>query len=202
MDASRLPALGRQAGGRDGRCEFGRQGGVRMAKPLTHVIPIVADETADTGRFERPQLTAEDREALGELLRLVRALHARGVLSLASALLEKGDEVLDILVHLANQPRAVRGLKNLMVAAETLSVVDLSRLSQVVEGAAVGLQRAETQRETLAEPVGLFGLLSTLADPDVSAGIRLLISALQGVGRAVRGEAGGDAPGECRPSGE
>ncbi|WP_026962260.1 DUF1641 domain-containing protein [Alicyclobacillus herbarius] len=173
-----------------------------MAKPLTHVIPIVADETADTGKFERPQLTAEDREALGELLRLVRALHARGVLSLASALLEKGDEVLDILVHLANQPRAVRGLKNLMVAAETLSAVDLSRLSQVVEGAAVGLQCAETQRETLAEPVGLFGLLSTLADPDVSAGIRLLISALQGVGRAVRGEAGGDAFGECRPSGE
>ncbi|MCL6627221.1 DUF1641 domain-containing protein [Alicyclobacillus shizuokensis] len=168
-----------------------------MAKPVTTVVPAQTDEAeAQAKAMERlQQMAAADVDALAEVLRLARALHDRGLLTLAAALLEQADDVLRIVVDLVNQPGAVRGLKNLVTAAQALGAVDLEAFSRLAQGAAASVEEAKADRKALETPLGFFKLLAYLADPDVSAAIRLLLAACKGVGRALRAEAESEAEG-------
>ncbi|WP_067933494.1 DUF1641 domain-containing protein [Alicyclobacillus kakegawensis] len=164
-----------------------------MAKPVTTVVPAQTDEAeAQAKAMERlQQMAAADVDALAEALRLARALHDRGLLTLAAALLEQADDVLRIVVDFVNQPGAVRGLKNLATAAQALGAVDLEAFGRLAQGAVASVDEAKADRKALETPLGFFKLLAYLADPDVSAAIRLLLAACKGVGRALRAEAEG-----------
>jgi uncharacterized protein YjgD (DUF1641 family) len=158
-----------------------------MAKPLTTVVSVELSpeerEAAALASLRRE--AAADAEALEAMLRVVRGLHERGLLELTAAVLEQGEDVLRTVVELLAQPGAVRILQNVIAVVQVLGALDVQKVGKVVNGAMDGLDHAV--QEGPERPLGLFGLIRSLSDPDVSTGLTALLGALKGMGAALRG---------------
>jgi uncharacterized protein YjgD (DUF1641 family) len=62
--------------------------------------------------------------------------------------------------------------------------LNIAKMGTLLEGAAQGLEEATAHPSD--KPLGLFGLMRALSDPDVSAALQALLGALKGLGRALR----------------
>src|SRR5205085_3423138 len=60
----------------------------------------------------------EHAEALLNVCDILQELQDRGVLDLAKGALRSGEEVLQILVNVANTPEMIRGIRNMMILAK------------------------------------------------------------------------------------
>ncbi|MBX6353152.1 MAG: DUF1641 domain-containing protein [Thermoflavifilum sp.] len=157
-----------------------------MAKPIQTVVQFTPDPQAASEKalLRLLQAVAEEADAVEEALRVVRGLHERGLLELTAAALEQGDDVLRIVVEQLNQPGAVRALQNLVRLVQQLEALNLEKMGTLLEGAANGLEEALAQPAD--RPLGVFGLMRALADPDISTALNALLGALRGMGRALR----------------
>jgi uncharacterized protein YjgD (DUF1641 family) len=157
-----------------------------MARPIQTVVHVTPDPQAQAEQalLRLLQTLAADAEALEDALRVIRGLHERGLLELTAAILEQGDEVLRIVVEQLSQPGAVKTLQNVVALAEQLGKLDLQKVGTLVEGATRGMEEATAAISD--KPLGMFGLLRALSDPDISAGLQALLGALKGLGRALR----------------
>lgn len=96
-----------------------------MARPLQYVPRLPTPE-------ERlNEAHSESQEALIEALKLLRALHAHGVLDVTTDLVKGGAPLTEHLLGAANQPGSLRALRNLAVLAETLGQIDPDDLQAV-----------------------------------------------------------------------
>ncbi|SFU64797.1 DUF1641 domain-containing protein [Alicyclobacillus macrosporangiidus] len=161
-----------------------------MAKPIP-VLHVPAPSREDTEKAALDALrdsVAQDAEALQQALRVVRGLHERGLLELTAAALEKGDDLLRLVVEQVNQPGALRLLRNAITLLQQAGAWDLEKWGPILEGAAAGIQ--EAQAHPPKRPLGVFGLLHLLSDPDVSRALHTLFGALKGMGRVLGQSAG------------
>ena len=113
-------------------------------------------------------------DALDDTLRLVQALHDRGVLSLLVGMVEQSDRIARVAAKELAQPRNVQVLENLLTLYELVGRLDPESLKEKPQPP---LQR---QRK-----MGLLGLWRQIRDPDVQRGLHWILDCLRGLGRAL-----------------
>jgi uncharacterized protein YjgD (DUF1641 family) len=128
---------------------------------------------------------ASSLDSLRGLLELVRLLDERGLLRFSTDLLREEDRVVKVVTE-RFPPGEVRGaLRNLEVLVRTFADLDpatLDVLSRSVPGALKEAERAQADRT-----MGLLEIMTTLRDPEVNRGVRMVLGFLRGIGRERRG---------------
>jgi uncharacterized protein YjgD (DUF1641 family) len=125
-------------------------------------------------------------DSLRELLELIRLLDERGFLRFSTDLLRAEDRVLEVVTERFHPGEVRRAMRNLEVLARTFRDLDpaiLANLARSVPGALKEAQKAQGDRT-----IGLFEVMSTLRDPEVNRGVRMVLGFLRGIGRESRGE--------------
>jgi uncharacterized protein YjgD (DUF1641 family) len=111
-------------------------------------------------------------EKLGKLM--------RGVLDLAKGALGSGEEVLQILVNVANTPEMIRGIRNLMILAKVVNSFEPELLEGLEQAVQEGL--AEARRP---KPVGLWQLMKKLLGQESRRVLIATANMLQAVGKSL-----------------
>lgn len=131
---------------------------------------------------------ATDADGVVQSLKLLQALHDRGVLELVTALFDRGDKVLGRLVDILAKPESERTIQVLLAAVASAGKLDAEAASSAVRGLSGGLAYA-AQTEPPDQPMGVFDLMRQIKDPDVSAGIATGLAFLKGLGQTMRADA-------------
>ncbi|MFB5191780.1 DUF1641 domain-containing protein [Alicyclobacillus fastidiosus] len=161
-----------------------------MANSTTSIVRAEEDESAQVRELiERAK--GETAEGIVEALHLLQDLEERGVIPLLRALVEQGDDVLRVLLGLFKRDQTIGGVKNVMALLQVFSAIPKDSMNTVLAGVAGGLEEASAAQAN--EKFGVYGLLKTLQDPDVSRAISFLTSFLKGMGRALGEERTGGA---------
>src|ERR1700747_3185892 len=83
----------------------------------------------------------EHAEALLNVYQILQELHDRGVLDLAKGALRSGEEVLQILVNVADTSEMIRGIRNMM----TLAKIANSFEPEILEAVEQSVQESLTE---------------------------------------------------------
>jgi uncharacterized protein YjgD (DUF1641 family) len=158
-----------------------------MAEPISDV-EVPETDAALLAEWHAVWSVPGQADAIARALDLLRALNDRGLLDAGRALLTDEPTAAQALTEFLRQSRNLRVARNLRALWEVLAAIDLDRVSRR-SGPGPG-------RASAARPMGLWELRRRLRDPDVSAGLQLVLDALAEVGRSRRGTgpSGGKAP--------
>ncbi len=117
-------------------------------------------------------------------LALVRALDERGLLRFATDVVTEEERVVAVVTDRL-PPDAVRSaLENARAVLAGLRDLDPETLTLLSAAIPRGLREAREAEH--GRPIGWLELATTLRDPDVNRGLRMLLGFLRGVGRASR----------------
>ena len=153
-----------------------------MADPITDVLDTTPD-TAILREWQELWETPGHREALLRTLELLRALNERGLLDAARATFEGSDSASRSLQDFLAKSQTLKLARNLKALYELLAALDLEPLLQ--PGPRPARPPAPGAPASAARPsMGLLELRRRLKDPDVSAGLDVVLEALAQVGRA------------------
>jgi uncharacterized protein YjgD (DUF1641 family) len=152
-----------------------------MSRPI-RARPLPSEPSAGmVTEVLAPELDAS-ADALRQLLELLRLLDERGFLRFSTDLLREEDRVVEVLSERFRPGDLRRAVGNLEVLVRTFRDVDpatLGAIARAVPSALVEAHRAESD-----PAMGLFEMVSTLRDPDVNRGVRMVLGFLRGVGRS------------------
>ncbi len=149
-----------------------------MARPIS-ARPSRGGSTAWNEALA-PELAAS-AEAIRQLLELVRLLDERGVLRFSSDLLREEDRVVAVLTDRLSARDVRRAVRNLEVLVKTFRDLDPGTLGALARGVPTAL--TEAHRAERDRPMGIFEIVSTLRDPEVNRGVRMVLGFLRGIGR-------------------
>jgi len=147
-----------------------------VAEPIAEVVDR-PDDDALRREIQALWATPGQREAVERTLDLLRALNERGLLDGARAILEGNEASGRAIREFLMRSQDLRIARNLRAAFELLAAIDLG-------GGGRGAGRSPGAP---ARPMGLLELRRRLRDPDVSAGLEVVLGALAAIGRARRG---------------
>lgn len=146
-----------------------------MAK-ITNEIIQKHDEKKDlnvTGMIH------EHFEEIQSLLDLVSAFKLSGILNLMKAVLSQKDDVMEIVISDLLNAENTRFIQNAMSIYMLLSHVDPELMNRIAQTAAESLMNADDFKKD--PPLGLLRIGSLLKDPDLSAGIRVILSVISAI---------------------
>ncbi|MCF8564522.1 DUF1641 domain-containing protein [Alicyclobacillus tolerans] len=126
----------------------------------------------------------DNPEAVVQALALVRQLHDKGLLDAAIALLEQGQDVLEIVVKQANKPGYAGGIKSFIALVQGVAKIDAKALSQLLSG--LGFASQALVDESVPQVQGALGMWQTLMDPDVSLAVSRLLAFLKAFGQSLQ----------------
>jgi uncharacterized protein YjgD (DUF1641 family) len=150
-----------------------------MAQPILLELPRHDPREA---LYERLKSAPHDHaEALLNVYHILQELQDRGVLDLAKGALGSGEEVLQILVNVANTPEMIRGIRNLMILAKVVNSFEPELLEGLEQAVQEGLAEARKPK-----PVGLWQLVKKLLSPESRRVLVAIASTLQAVGTSLR----------------
>jgi uncharacterized protein YjgD (DUF1641 family) len=157
-----------------------------MARAIRQRPPARTEE-----RGTPTELLANDLEGSVESLRsfleLLRLLDERGLLRFSTGLLKEEEHVISVLTERL-EPGEVRAtLRNVEVLVRAFRDVDPETLRGLASGVPRALEEAHRAQED--RPVGWLEVMSTLRDPDVNRGVRMVLGFLRGIGQAAHEEA-------------
>lgn len=146
-----------------------------MAQPILLELPRPDPREA---LYERLQSAPhEHAEALLNVYEILQGLHDRGVLELAKGALGSSEQVLQILVNVANRPEMIRGIRNAMILIKVADLFPPELLQSVEEGVKEGL--VESQKP---KPFGLWQLVKKLLSGETRRVLILTATILQSMG--------------------
>lgn len=122
---------------------------------------------------------AEHADGVAAFVRLIEALYGAGVLQAGTALLEQGEEILQVVVSQAAKPEYAGGLKNALKLMQVLGS-DLTPLFGIMDA----VSHASDQKGP--EISGIMSMMRAFRDPDVLAGAGYMIGMLKAIGAGVR----------------
>jgi uncharacterized protein YjgD (DUF1641 family) len=122
----------------------------------------------------------EHAEALLNVYDILQELQDRGVLDLAKGALRSGEEVLQILVSVANSPETIRGIRNMMILAKVANSFEPKILEAV--GQAVQESLAEARK---SQRVGVWQLMKKLLSQESRRVLIATASVLRAVGKSL-----------------
>ena len=146
-----------------------------MAQPILLELPRPDPREA---LYERLQSAPhEHAEALLNVYEILQGLQDRGVLELAKGALGSSEQVLQILVNVANRPEMIRGIRNAMILIKVADLFPPELLESVEEGVKEGL--VESQKP---KPFGLWQLVKKLLSGETRRVLILMATILQSMG--------------------
>lgn len=154
-----------------------------MAKPISTSIPH--QDPKDILQSQLEAAPQEHAEAILAACEVLRGLHDRGVLELLRGLMGSSDQVLEIAVNAANTPATIRGLRNLLIVAETFADMDPKSL-KTIAGTFPDVLKSVPQ---LPEPIGIWSMLRMFWSKDLRRGLSALITMLNTLGRKLSDKA-------------
>ena len=149
-----------------------------MAQPILLELP--RQDPLET-LYERLKSAPHQHvEALLNVYEILQELQDRGVLDLAKGALRSGEEVLQILVNVANTPEMIRGMRNMMILAKVANSFEPAVLEAVEQ--AVQENLAEARKP---DSIGLWQLIKKLFSQDSRRVLIATASMLQAVGKSL-----------------
>jgi len=147
-------------------------------------IPVHSDQKVDVTRgWEQvKQVAVENQEGVEHAIRLLGLLHDRGMLDVLTALLERGEEVLQVALRQANQSGAVSGVSNFVALTQAVAQMDMEGVPRLLRGLGEGARLAQTDEQLSIH--GAWDVWKALRDPEVSQGLSNLLTMLKGLGRS------------------
>ena len=150
-----------------------------------------------TSRIEQRQLSQaeQDAQALGEILQsvaqqkdsviafldIVNEMHQAGILDVVRGVMKNRQQIGILGVHQLNKSGAQRMIKNGVTAMQFLAQLDPAQLKQVLGAVAGGLEHARPSDR----PVGMWGIVNTLREPEVNASVSMVMNFLRGMGHGL-----------------
>ncbi|MFD1673194.1 DUF1641 domain-containing protein [Alicyclobacillus fodiniaquatilis] len=131
------------------------------------------------------QAVAKSAEGIVQALGLLQDLEERGVLPLTRALIEQGDDVVKIILALANNPAYAGGLKNALALVKGVAAVQPETMATLSNSVQAGLQEAAAVQTQEESSLGVYDALKALRDPDVNRAISFGLAFLKGMGKAL-----------------
>lgn len=147
-----------------------------MAQPILLELPRRDPREALYDRLKAaPQ---EHCEALLNAYEILQQLQDRGVLELARGALGSSEEVLQILVDVANKPEMIRGIRNLMILTKMAGSLEPELLEGLEHAVPEGLAEARKPK-----PIGLWQLAKKLLSQQSRRVLVLTACVVQSVGK-------------------
>ncbi|OYD09117.1 DUF1641 domain-containing protein [Paludifilum halophilum] len=156
-----------------------------MAKATRKMVSIQPDEE----QIRRRQIDkllcvlADHQGSVKEAVILLNQLHRHGLLEMANAVLEQGENLLEVMLRQARQPGATDGIKSAIAFGQILTRLDEQMITRLGEGVYYGLNKMETEQGLRVN--GVWDLLRALRDPEVARGLSALLALLQGLGQSL-----------------
>lgn len=154
-----------------------------MAKAIRS-IPAHADQTVDAElEWEQiKQVAVENREGVQQAIRILGLLGDKGILDAMTALVEKGEEVLQVALRQANQPDSMNGVSNFVALTQAFAQMDVAGVPRLLRGLGEGARLAQSDDGISVH--GAWDVWKALRDEDVSKGLSNLLTMLKGLGRS------------------
>jgi uncharacterized protein YjgD (DUF1641 family) len=147
-----------------------------MAQPILLELPRRDPREALYERLKSaPQ---EHAEALVNVYEILQELQDRGVLELAKGALGSSEQVLQILVNVANTPEMIRGIRNMMILAKIANSFEPELLEGLEQAVQEGLSEARKPKL-----VGLWQLAKKLLSQESRRVLVATATILQSVGK-------------------
>jgi len=147
-----------------------------MAQPILLELPRPDPREALYDRLKAA--LQEHCEALLNVYEILQELQDRGVLELAKGALGSSEEVLHILVNVANQPEMIRGIRNMMILAKIGNSFEPEILEGLEQAVQEGLAEARQPK-----PIGLWQLAKKLFSQQSRRVLVLTACVVQSVGK-------------------
>ena len=147
-----------------------------MAQPILLELPRPDPREALYDRLKAA--LQEHCEALLNVYEILHELQDRGVLELAKGALGSSEEVLHILVNVANQPEMIRGIRNMMILAKIGNSFEPEILEGLEQAVQEGLAEARQPK-----PIGLWQLAKKLFSQQSRRVLVLTACVVQSVGK-------------------
>lgn len=155
-----------------------------MANSTTAIVHNpVTPEQQQQAALQRLEAAVAGREAtLVALLDFAEALQKSRLLEMATALLNQGEQVLEILVAQANKPGGAGALKNLLALVNSFSQIDSDALAKSLTLVAKASQQMDFEHGPQVN--GVWSMVKAARDPDVKHGLQAALTLLMALGRA------------------
>lgn len=151
-----------------------------MARPIG--LEIAPRDPREELHKRLEQAPVAHAEALLESYELLQQLHDSGVLRLLRGTLGSGGMLLETAVNAAKSEEGIRGLRNAITLAKVLGSIN----PDLLQGYAHALSEALSRESPVAEPPGLFKLLSQYRSPETRRGIALINNFLKVLGSELK----------------
>jgi uncharacterized protein YjgD (DUF1641 family) len=149
-----------------------------MAQPILFELPR-HDLREDL--YERLKSAPhEHAEALLNVYDILQELQDRGILELAKGMLSSSEQVLQILVNVANTPEMIRGIRNLMILAKVANSFEPEILEALEQGVQEGLAEARKPN-----PIGFWQIAKRMLGQESRRVLMATASILQAVGKSL-----------------
>lgn len=150
-----------------------------MAKMIDGIETVDEEEMDSTSQIV--DLLATHAGDIGSILELIAVARKSGIIDFLEALLERKGDATEVIVEEATKEQNMRFIRNILTIYTLLSRVNPDILRAFMENAAHSIEKSEEFRKEGS--LGLLKINSQLKDPDVSAGLRVLISLAKGFTR-------------------
>lgn len=125
---------------------------------------------------------AENRQAISTSLNILNELQQTGVLDTLNGLLKTRVKVASIAMEQVNQPSMHNIIRNGFNTIEFLGALDPEKLKVILNAVSKGLDET-SERIGQNEPIGLWGMMKTIRDPDVNTALSSMLGFLNGMGK-------------------
>ena len=112
---------------------------------------------------------------------ILKEMHEAGFLQIAQGMLKSRHQIGVIGVTQLNKTGAQRIIKNGMGALQFLTKVDPAKLDMMLGAVASGLDQAGQTHDD-GRPIGMWGMVKTMRDPEVQSSLGVMMNFLRGMG--------------------
>ncbi len=149
-----------------------------MAKPIVFEVPLRDPQRELLSKLEAAP--AEHAEALLAVYEILQGLQDKGVLDLVRGGLGASDKIVETLVDASKSQEAVRGLRNLLVAAKIMGTLE----PQLLESFGVAFHEAlTTAKVQKGDPPGMWAIINQFRTKSFRRGLVLINSLIEAFGR-------------------
>lgn len=147
------------------------------------------ERTDMTPEEARAKVLARIEQALADYeggfvkwLELVDQLNEKGLLEIVTAMLKRGDRILEIAIRVAEEPGGMALIKNAIALIQGVGELDTKALGTVFKQLNAGLNGMTDVHRP--EITGAWSVMQTMRDKDVSTGLGIVFGFLKGLGEA------------------
>ena len=154
-----------------------------MAKPIA--LDVTPRDPRAELRRRLDEAPEEHAEAILELYRLLDELHESGILRLLRGAVASSDTILEAAVGAANSADGIRAMRNGIILLKLLGSIDPNLVQAYASAATETLH----SQHAVADPPGLFTLLSEFRQPELRRSIMLVNRFLEMLGPRLKSAA-------------